>query len=110
MTTGTYVPDVTDADRVVAAVNRCPSVARMSGGKVGEVATYLPGRRVAGVVIRQPPSGPEVSVHVVGRYGPNMRQISREVDSAVHSVLPGHRVLITIDDLDIVDGDSAVPD
>lgn len=97
----------TDAERVAAAVMRCPSVARLSGGTVGEVATYLPGRRVTGVVIREPPSGPEVSVHVVGRYGPTMRQISREIDSAVHSVLPGHRVHLTIDDLDIIDDPTA---
>ena len=99
----------TDAEQVAAAVARCPAVSRMSGGMVGEVATYLPGRRIPGVVIRQAPSGPEVSVHVVGWYGPTMSEIAREVDSAIHSVLPGHRVHITIDDLDTVDGGSAVP-
>jgi len=76
---------------------------------VGEVATYLPGRRIPGVVIREAASGPEVSVHVVGWYGPAMSEIAREVDSAVHSVLPGHRVHVTIDDLDTPDRDPAVP-
>lgn len=99
----------TDAERVAAAVTRCSTVARLSGGMVGEVATYLPGRRIPGVVIRQSPSGPEVSVHVVGKYGPTMSEISREVGAAVHSVLPEHRVHISIDDLDVVDGGSAVP-
>jgi hypothetical protein len=94
-----------DAERVAAAVGRCRTVARLSGGRFGEVATYLPGRRVTGVAIRDNAPRPEVAVHVVGRYGPTMEEISREVVAAVRSVLPGYRVLVGIDDLDIGDGE-----
>lgn len=91
----------TAADRVAVAVTRCRTVARMSGGRFEEIATYLPGRRVLGVIIRATTPRPEVEVHVVGRYGPTMKQIFREVEAAVRSVLPKHRTLITIDDLEI---------
>lgn len=88
------------ADRVAAAVAGCRTVARLSAGPLGEVATYLPGRRVRGVAVRDSAPEPEVEVHVVGWYGPTVREISGEVEAAVRSVLPGHRILISIDDLD----------
>lgn len=99
MTTQTP-PAPTLADQVAEAVARCPSVARLSGGIEDGIATYLPGRRVTGVAIRDDPH-PEVRVHVVGRYGPTMRQITDEVTAAVRSVLPDHRIQISIDDLDV---------
>lgn len=92
------------ADRVAATVTGCRTVTRLSGGPLGEVATYLPGRRVVGVAVRDSGPTPEVEVRVVGRYGPTVDEISREVEKAVHSVLPRHRVLIAIDDLDMSDG------
>jgi hypothetical protein len=36
-----------------------------AGGHLGAVGTYLPGRRVTGVVLREE----DVEVHVIGRYG-----------------------------------------
>ena len=54
-----------DADVIAATVLGCRDVVRLSGGAFGEVATYLPGRRVVGVSLR--PDG--LSVHVVARYG-----------------------------------------
>lgn len=91
----------TPADRVAEAVTRCPGVAGLSGGVGGGAATYLPGRRITGVVIRDG----AVHVHVVGRYGPTMAQITEEVEHAVRSVLPDHRVRVSIDDLDVDPGE-----
>ena len=79
------LPDLPDADAVSAAVLTCPSVAGLSGGLAGEVATYLPGRRVAGV--RTEPGS--VEVHVVARYGPPISEIAAEVRRAVAAVVPG---------------------
>ena len=52
----------------------CTSVAGLGGGPAGEVATYLPGRRVTGVRVRRTVpagrwAGRTVIVHVIGRYG-----------------------------------------
>src|SRR4051812_17808760 len=65
------VPDLPDPDAIVAAIATCPSVSGLSGGIAGEVATYLPGRRVAGV--RAAPG--EVEVHVIARYGRALHDI-----------------------------------
>src|SRR5881398_3708720 len=37
--------DGVDVDAVAAAVQACPDVAGLDGGKFGEVASYLPGRK-----------------------------------------------------------------
>jgi len=50
-------------------------VSDLSAGAIGEVATYLPGRRVAGVRITED----GINMHVVGRFGPSMEAIGDEV-------------------------------
>jgi len=62
---------------------------------MGEVATYLVGRRVIGVRLRE-----TIEVHVVARYGPTVEQVAAEVRSAVASlVTPPTDVYV--DDLDV---------
>lgn len=48
------------ADRIAAAVLAVPGVAGLHAGMFGEVATYLPGRRVTGVRV----ASDVVEVHV----------------------------------------------
>lgn len=70
----------TDADRIAAVVLSCSSVAGLHGGRWGEVATYLPGRQVAGVRVH-----PDlVEVHVVGVYPTPVADIARQVRTALH--------------------------
>lgn len=85
-----------DPDAVAAAVLSCPSVAALSGGRLGEVATYLPGRRVAGVRLGEG----TVEVHVVGHYGPTIDRIAAEVRSALGPLVGGRSVAVVVDDLD----------
>ena len=84
-----------DPDLIAAAVLACRTVAGLSGGIAGEVATYLPGRRVTGVRI----DDATVTVHVVGRYGPSMTQISTDVTRAVTPIAGGRQVGVVIEDL-----------
>ena len=79
------VPDLPDPDAIAAALASCPSVSGLSGGIAGEVATYLPGRRVSGV--RSSPGA--VEVHVVARYGVPLPEIDAEVRAAVQAAVPG---------------------
>ena len=97
--TGTPADLGPDADAIAAAVLECASVAGLAGGLAGEVATYLPGRRVTGVQVRT--SGPvdQIVVHVVGHYGPTMAQIAAEVTAAVRTVAGPVDVRVGIDDL-----------
>lgn len=92
--------DTIDVDLVAAAVLACPSVARLSGGLMGEVATYLPGRRVRGVVQRCIEGRMGIEVHVVGRFGPPTQEISGQVQAAVRSVAPSVAISVFIDDLE----------
>ncbi len=85
-----------DPDAVAAAVLVCPGVAAMSGGRLGEVATYLPGRRVAGVRL----GDGTVEVHVVGRYGPPVETIAAEIRAALRPLVGGRSVSVTVEDLD----------
>lgn len=90
-----------DVDRVAAAVAACPAVARLTGGTSG-LGTYLPGRRVLGVAVRESagPSPPTVEVQVVARYGPSMAEVARQVRAALAALIPGGPVDVIIDDVE----------
>lgn len=86
-----------DPDLIAAAVSGCALVARLSGGLAGEVATYLPGRRVTGVRVGLD----RVSVHVVGRYGPPVAEIAGQVQDAVRPLAGDRTIEVVVDDLDV---------
>ena len=88
------------ADLVAAAVRACPDVVDLTAGAFGQVATYLPGRRVNGVRLGQQ-DGDAVEVHVVARYGVQAHVLAVQVRQAVWSVLPGRPVDVHIDDLEV---------
>ena len=94
-TTTTDATAAPDPDAIAAAVLACGAVAGLSGGLAGEVASYLPGRRVTGVQVR--PEG--ITVHVVARYGPTMAEVATEVAAAVRAVAGPVDVRVGIDDL-----------
>ena len=87
------------ADVVAAAVLAVPGVARLHQGAFGEVATYLPGRRVPGVRLR--PDGVEVHV-VVERELLDTRTplpvVAERIHRAVAALVPGP-VHVFIEDL-----------
>ncbi len=91
------LPTPPDPDIIAAAVLACSTVAGLSGGIAGEVATYLPGRRVTGLRI----DDTTVTVHVVGRYGPTMTEISNQVTRAVTPLAGGRQVGVVIEDLQL---------
>ncbi|GAA2023152.1 hypothetical protein WDZ16_02660 [Pseudokineococcus marinus] len=75
------VEEPTDADRVRAAVLAAPGVVDLHGGPLGEVGTYLPGRRVAGV--RLGDGSRPTEVHVVASTAAPLAQTA----AAVHAAL-----------------------
>lgn len=79
------------ADRVLAA----PGVSELHGGMFGEVATYLPGRRLMGVRV----DSEHVDVHVVMEWGHDVRELATGVRSAVAEVAPDHQVSVTVEDV-----------
>ena len=92
---GAAEPGEVSAIAIADAVSAVPRVAALSGGRLGGVGTYLPGRRVTGVVIR----GQDVEVHVVGRYGTPVAEIAAEVRRAVEPYTGDRTVHVIIEDL-----------
>ncbi len=91
-------------DLMAAAVQACPSVAGLHGGQFGEVATYLPGRRVLGVRI----TDTAVDVHVTGWFPATMLQIAAQIRAAVTPWAGGLPVDVTIEDM-LVPGEAQIP-
>ena len=73
------------ADAIAAAVTAVDGVAELHGGMFGEAATYLPGRRVAGVRL----DGDDTEVHVSILFGFPVRRVAEAVRDAVAPLVPG---------------------
>jgi uncharacterized alkaline shock family protein YloU len=84
-----------EAEQIATAVSAVPGVAALSGGRLGGVGTYLPGRRVTGVVLRED----DLEVHVVGRYGVPVAEIAAEVRQAAEPYVGDRTVHVIIEDL-----------
>ena len=81
---GTVIqPDPTTADDIAALVLAVPDVVHLHAGRFGEVATYLPGRRVTGVKL----GDDGVEVHVVVAARAPIRQTAQLIHSAVEKLV-----------------------
>ena len=87
--------DAVDPDAVAAVVLGCADVVDLTAGGFGEVATYLPGRRVSGVRI----ADGEIEVHIVARWGPPLPTIADHVRDAVRPLSGGRSVNVVVDDI-----------
>lgn len=90
---GTGLPD-----RVAAVVGAVPGVAGLGGGTFGDIATYLPGRRVSGVADR----GDHLAVSVTAdvAMAGNLPALADRVRAAVASLDPRP---VDVDIADIAD-------
>jgi hypothetical protein len=83
------------ADRIATTVTGCPDVAGLTQTPGIPVATYLPGRTVAGVAVRPA----EVEICVVARYGPPLAEVAAQVRQAVEPLVSGRVVDVVIGDI-----------
>ena len=90
------VIDGISVDAVAAAAARCAGVAALDSGQFGEVASYLPGRQVPGVVVR-PDS---VLIQVRSRWGVPAADLLTQITAAVTPAAAGRRVDVVIGDID----------
>jgi len=84
-----------DADRIRAVALAVPGVAGLHGGSPAEAATYLPGRRVAGVRVT---GDGTAEVHVVLTLDVPVLATAARVRDAVAAVVGG-RVDVVVEDL-----------
>ena len=86
-----------DVDLVAAAAAGCPAVAALSAGVFGEVATYLPGRKVGGIRV----DDTDVEIHVVARHGHPLHHVAAHLGALTRPLIGDRRLTVVIDDLDI---------
>lgn len=82
------------ADDIAAAVEAVEGVGELHAGVLGEIGTYLPGRRVAGVRLLD--DGCEV--HVTVLFGIPLAEVVDRVRSAVGALVPG-AVHVVVEDV-----------
>ncbi len=90
------VIDGVDVDAVAAAVRGCAGVSGLDGGQYGEVATYLPGRTVQGIVVH----GSRVRVQVRSAWGVEAPLLATLITAALAPLTGGRPVDIVIADID----------
>ncbi|MGC4960290.1 hypothetical protein [Gordonia sp. DT101] len=92
--------DVTTAStrvrEVADAVTAVPGVTGLYGGVFGEIATYLPGGRVSGVVV----DDDSARVHVVVDMDHDLRGVADRVRERVEE-LTGLPVTVTVEDISV---------
>jgi hypothetical protein len=93
---GPAVINGVDVDAVAAAVAGCAGVAALDGGPFGEVATYLPGRMVAGVVV----GNGRLTVQVRSRWGIPAADLAVRITAVLVSLTGRRPVDVVIADID----------
>ncbi|MFC4605013.1 hypothetical protein [Rhodococcus kronopolitis] len=88
-------PEPEPAERIAALVLGVPGVAGLHGGQFGEVATYLPGRRVSGVTL----TDTACAIHIGVSYPANVVDVAARVRTALAAevTVPVH---VTIEDVE----------
>ena len=79
---------------IAAAALGVPGVIGLHGGQFGEVATYLPGERITGVVL----TADSGEVHVVTDLSRNVRAVAEDV-RAVAETIAGRPIVVTVEDV-----------
>lgn len=90
------VIDGVDVDAVAMATAGCAGVAAVDGGPFGEVASYLPGRKVVGVVV----GDGRVTVQVRARWGIPAPELAALITVVLAPLTGHHPVDVVIADID----------
>lgn len=95
--------DGVDVDAVAAAVQACPAVSGLYGGRGDAIASYLPGRRVAGIEVVDG----EPVVHVRSRWGIPAQELLGQVAAALRPVIGSRHFEVVVADIDDPDAGGA---
>jgi signal transduction protein with GAF and PtsI domain len=97
------------AQRIADRATTVRGVARLSAGGLGAAATYVPGRRIDGVRVREG----SIEVHIVAAGSAvSLPTVAAAVRDAVRPLAEGSRIDVFVDDLDldVVDLDALGPE
>jgi hypothetical protein len=93
---GSAVIDGIDIDAVAAAVRGCAGVSGLDGGQFGEVASYLPGRKVEGIVV----SGGRVRVQIRSQWAVPAPELGALIKAVLLPLTGDRPVDVVIADID----------
>jgi hypothetical protein len=86
-------------ERIAEALLAHPGVAALSGGPFGTIATYLPGRRLPGIVLGD--GGEPDRIAVVLHYGAPVEATAADLRRIVAAESGARRVDVTVTDLEL---------
>jgi len=90
------VVDGVDVDVLAALVRSCQSVSDLAAGGPGSPASYLPGRRLAGIAVDET----RVRIQVRSRWAAPAHVVDAEIRAAVRPLVGDRMIDITIADID----------
>lgn len=90
------------ADAVATITVAQPGVARLAAGHVGEIGTYLPGRRISGVRI----TDTSVEVQVVVHWMASLPAMAAALQDELASIVNGRIITVRIEDIELLDDDT----
>lgn len=99
------IVDGINVDVVAAAVRACPGVSDLSGGRFGDVTSYLPGRRVPGVSV----DPRTVTVQIRARWNAPAHDLLSQISEAVTPLVGARSVRVVVDDIDDPRAPTATP-
>jgi uncharacterized alkaline shock family protein YloU len=87
--------DGVNVDAVARAVKACAGVSELAGGRFGEIGSYLPGRRVHGVIVHSD----VVEISIRARWGVPVADLYGQITSVLADVID-RRIDIQVVDID----------
>jgi hypothetical protein len=90
------VIDGIDVDAVAAAARACPGVSGLDGGPFSGVASYLPGRKVEGIVVRDG----RVIVQIRSRWAVPAPELAARITATLAPLTGSRPVDVVIADID----------
>jgi hypothetical protein len=94
--TGTAIVDGINVDAVARAVRAVPGVSDLAGGRFGDATSYLPGRRLTGVAVRDD----AVRISVRARWGVAASDLLGRITLALRHIVPDRRIDVVIAEID----------
>jgi hypothetical protein len=85
-----------DVDALAATVRSCHFVSDLAEGGPGSPATYLPGRRLAGVAVNET----RVRLEIRSRWAAPAHAVAAEIRAAVRPLIGNQTIDVTIGDID----------
>src|SRR6476620_7224282 len=90
------IVDGINVDAVASAVRAVPGVSDLAGGRFGDATSYLPGRRLAGVAVRDG----TVRISVRARWGVSAGDLLRQITLALRPIFSDRRIDVVIAEID----------